>query len=151
MAVIDLGQGGGAQRRSALRALLPDGLLVYGTHLQARNSAEAEATRLDQMRTIVADWDGRSSTVVAGDMNPRNEYVDDGERPPKVITNLEVFVDAGLVTTQPTQRCTEPTSNDNCSDYVFTSPDVSALAPHEVVDAEVSDHRPVLARLVPPG
>ena len=148
--VLDLGQGGGAQRRSALRAVLPDGLLVYGAHLQARNTPQAESTRLDQMRAIVDDWDGRPATVVAGDLNPRNEYVDDSEQPPKVITNLEVLVDAGLVTTQPTQVCTEPTSNDNCSDYVFTSPDL-ASAPNEVVDVEVSDHRPVLARLASGG
>ena len=148
--VLDLGQGGGAQRRSALSAVLPDGLLVYGAHLQARNTPQAESTRLEQMRAIVDDWDGRPATVVAGDLNPRNEYVDDSEQPPKVITNLEVLVDAGLVTTQPTQVCTEPTSNDNCSDYVFTSPDL-ASAPNEVVDVEVSDHRPVLARLASGG
>lgn len=147
---LDLGQGGGAQRRSAQRAVLPDGVLVYGAHLQARNTPEAEATRLAQMLAIVDDWDGRPATVVAGDLNPRNEYVDDSEQRPKAITNLEVFMDAGLVTTQPTQVCTEPTSNDNCSDYVFTSPDLASVST-EVVDAEVSDHRPVLARLASVG
>ena len=99
---------------------------------------------------IRATWAGRPETVVAGDLNPRNEYVDDSEQPPKMITNLEVFLDAGLGTSQPTQLCTAPTSNDNCSDYVFTSPDL-ASAPNEVVDAEVSDHRPVLARLTSTG
>ena len=98
---IDLGQGGGAQRRSALRAVLDDDMVVYGTHLQARNTPQAESTRLDQMRAIVDDWGDRPATVVAGDLNPRNEYVDASETPPKRISNLEVFIDAGLVTTQP--------------------------------------------------
>jgi endonuclease/exonuclease/phosphatase family metal-dependent hydrolase len=147
VATLDLGQGGGAQRRTAQRAVLDDGMVVYGTHLQARNTAPAEQTRLEQMRRLVDDWDGRPATVIAGDLNPRNEYVDPTETPPKRISNLEVLIDAGLVTTQPTSACTEPTSNDNCSDYVFTSPDVDLLAPTEVIDAGVADHRPVLSVL----
>jgi len=142
---LDLGQGGGAQRRSAQRALLDDGMVVYGTHLQARNSPAAEQTRLDQMRMLVDDWDGRPATVVAGDLNPRNEYVDASQTPPKRISNLEVLTEAGMVTTQPTVQCTAPTSNDNCSDYVFTSPDVDVLAPTVVVDVGVADHLPVLS------
>lgn len=149
--VLDLGRGGGAQRRTAISATLPDGYLVYGAHLQARNTEAAEQTRLDQMRMIVEDWAGRRATVVAGDLNPRNEYADPSQTPPKVISNLEVLLDAGLVTTQPTRLCTLPTSNDNCSDYVLTSPDVDLVAPTSVVDVEVSDHRPVLARLAPTG
>jgi endonuclease/exonuclease/phosphatase family metal-dependent hydrolase len=141
--ILDLGQGGGAQRRSAQRAVLDDGMVVYGTHLQARNTATAEQTRLDQMRLLVADWDGRPATVIAGDLNPRNEYADASETPPTRISNLEVFTDAGLVTTQPTSQCTAPTSNDNCSDYVFTSPDVEVLAPTAVIDTGVADHLPV--------
>jgi endonuclease/exonuclease/phosphatase family metal-dependent hydrolase len=144
---IDLGQQGGAQRRSALRARLADGTTVYGVHLQARNNEAAEQSRLDQMQQLVADWDGRPATVVAGDLNPRNEYRDDTETPPKVISNLEVFLDAGLLTTQPTSLCTDPTSNDNCSDYVFTSADLALAAPNEVAPVEVTDHRPVIARL----
>ena len=142
---LDLGQGGGAQRRSAISATLPDGLLVYGMHLQARNSDAAEQTRLDQMRQVVDDWAGRERTVMAGDLNPRNEYAENTEIPPKVISNLEVWLDAGLVTTQPTELCTEPTSNDNCSDYVFSSPDLEPVAPTQVRDVAVSDHRPVVA------
>jgi len=148
---IDLGQGGGAQRRSAIRADLPDGTRVYGMHLQARNTVAAQRTRLEQMQMIVEDWGGRPGTVLAGDLNPRNEYVDEAETPPKVITNLEVFTDAGLVTSQPTQSCTTPTSNDNCSDYVFISPDMVLGQPIEVVDVDVSDHRPVRARVDTPG
>jgi endonuclease/exonuclease/phosphatase family metal-dependent hydrolase len=146
---IDLGQGGGAQRRSAIRADLPDGVRVYGMHLQARNNAPAERTRLAQMNLVLDDWDGRDRTVLAGDLNPRNTYADDTETPPTLIDNLEVFTEAGLVTSQPTDRCTEPTSNDNCSDYVFTSDDMGALAPAEVIGVDVTDHRPVLARLAP--
>ena len=99
------------------------------------------------MGIIVADWAGRPDTVVAGDLNPRNEYRDETETPPKLISNLEVFVDAGLVTTQPTSLCTDPTSNDNCSDYIFTSADVVLPAPNEVVQVELTDHRPVITRL----
>lgn len=143
--VLDLGQGGGAQRRSALSATLPDGLLVYGMHLQARNSDAAEQARLDQMRQVVDDWAGRERTVMAGDLNPRNEYTDNTETPPTVISNLEVWLDAGLVTTQPTELCTVPTSNDNCSDYVFSSPDLQPVGPTQVLDVDVSDHRPVVA------
>ena len=68
-----------------------------------------------------------------------------------MISNLEVLLDAGLVTTQPTRLCTEPTSNDNCSDYVLTSPDIDLVAPTTVLDVDVSDHRPVLARLARQG
>ncbi len=145
VSALDLGQGGGAQRRSAISATLPDGLLVYGMHLQARNSAAAEQTRLDQMQQVVDDWAGRPRTVLAGDLNPRNEYADETETPPKVVTNLEVWLEAGLVTTQPTTSCTEPTSNDNCSDYVFSSSDLEPLAPTQVGAVQVSDHRPVVA------
>lgn len=144
---IDLGQGGGAQRRSAVRADLADGVRIYGMHLQARNNEAAEQTRLDQMRLVLADWDGRARTVVAGDLNPRNEYADESETPPKLISNLEVFTDAGLVTSQPTEVCTVPTSNDNCSDYVFTTDEMKLVAPNDVLEVEVSDHRPVLARI----
>ena len=147
VAVLDLGQGGGAQRRSALRATLPQGWRVYGTHLQARNSASAEQTRLDQMGQIVEDWARAPRTIVAGDLNPRNERPAGAVSGPKRISNLEVFTDAGLVTTQSTRVCTEPTSNDNCSDYVFTSPDVQATVPNDVGEVDLSDHRPVLARL----
>lgn len=144
---LDLGQQGGAQRRSAVRATLADGTTVYAMHLQARNSEAGEQSRLDQMRQIVDDASGRPATVLAGDMNPRNEYADATETPPKLISNLDVFLDAGFVTSQPTQLCTQPTSNDNCSDFVFTTPDLQLAAPNEVLDVEVSDHRPVLARI----
>jgi len=147
---IDLGQGGGAQRRSAVRADLPDGVRVYGMHLQARNDEPAERSRLEQMRLVLDDADGRDRTVLAGDLNPANTYADATETPPKIIDNLEVFTEAGLVTSQPTRLCTSPTSNDNCSDYVFTSDDMVALAPTEVIGVDVSDHRPVLARLAAP-
>lgn len=144
---LDLGQQGGAQRRSAIRAALADGTTVYAMHLQARNSEAGEQSRLDQMQQIVDDWSGRPATVLAGDLNPRNEYADATETPPKLISNLEVFLDAGFVTTQPTEFCTQPTSNDNCSDYVFTTPDLGLAAPNEVLAVEVSDHRPVLASI----
>lgn len=144
---IDLGQGGGAQRRSAIRADLPGGVRAYAMHLQARNSEPAQRSRLEQMRLVVEDWDGRDRTVIAGDLNPRNTYADETETPPKLIDNLEAFTDAGLVTSQPTELCTEPTSNDNCSDYVFTSDDMVPLTPNAVIGVDVSDHRAVLARL----
>ena len=146
---IDLGQQGGAQRRSAVRAVVPGGpsgdVLVYGMHLQARNTPAAEQSRLEQMRIVLADWDGRERSVLAGDLNPRNEYADATQVPPKIISDLNAFTDAGLVTSQPTQVCTQPTSNDNCSDYVFTSDDLARARPNEVVGVDVSDHRPVLA------
>jgi endonuclease/exonuclease/phosphatase family metal-dependent hydrolase len=150
---LDLGQGGGAQRRSAVRATLPEqgDVRVYGAHLQARNTPAAEQTRGEQMQLLLDDWDGRPRTVLAGDLNPRNEYADASETPPKVISNLDVLLDGGLVTQQPTALCTEPTSNDNCSDYVFVSPDLAASTVTEVVDVDVSDHRPVLARIGLPG
>jgi endonuclease/exonuclease/phosphatase family metal-dependent hydrolase len=144
---LDLGQQGGAQRRSAVRAALADGTTVYAMHLQARNSEAGEQSRLEQMQQIIDDWSGRPATVLAGDMNPRNEYADATETPPKLISNLEVFLGAGFVTTQPTELCTQPTSNDNCSDYVFTTPDLELAAANEVLAVEVSDHRPVLARI----
>ncbi len=45
-----------------------------------------------------------------------------------------------------TELCTEPTSNDNCSDYIFVSPNLAASTATGVIDVDVSDHRPVLAR-----
>lgn len=142
---IPLGQGGGSQARSAVRALTQYGQTVYGMHLQARNSAAAEETRLDQMRRVLADWDGRPRTVLAGDLNPHNEYRDETETPPKEISNLEVLLGAGFRTSQPTKLCTEPTSNDNCSDYVMTTPDLELTRPNEILAVDVSDHRPVVA------
>lgn len=146
---LPLAKGGGAQQRSAIRARLDDGTTVYGMHLQARNTAAAEQSRLDQMQQVLDDWAGRPRTVLAGDLNPRNEYPDETETPPTVISNLEPVLDAGFTTTQPTRRCTQPTSGDNCSDYVFTTPDVRLTRPHEVVPVDVTDHRPVRAHLAP--
>lgn len=146
---LDLGQQGGAQRRSAVRATLPaDGdVTVYAVHLQARNTPPAEQSRLTQMRLLLDDWDGRGRTVIAGDLNPRNTYADASQTPPKVISNLEVLLDAGFSTSQPTTSCTQPTSNDNCSDYVLLTGDLDLLEPVEVLDTGPSDHRPVRARL----
>ncbi len=144
---LDLGQQGGAQRRSAIRAELADGTVVYAMHLQARNSEAGEQSRLDQMQQILHDWAASPATILAGDLNPRNEYADATESPPKIISNLELFLDAGFATTQPTALCTLPTSNDNCSDYLFATPDLNLVAPNAVVEVEVSDHRPVLARI----
>lgn len=146
---LDLGQQGGAQRRSAVRATLPSrgDVTVYAVHLQARNTPPAEQSRLTQMQLLLDDWDGRGRTVLAGDLNPRNTYSDDTETPPKVISNLEVLLDAGFVTSQPTTLCTQPTSNDNCSDYVLLTEDLDLVAPVEVLDIGPSDHRPVRAEV----
>jgi len=62
---------------------------------------------------------------------------------------LNIPLDAGFRTTQDTVQCTVPTSNQNCPDWIFTSPDLPAAAVTVVIDRP--DHRPIAATVYIPG
>lgn len=149
---VNLPKGDGSMARSAIVAELSsaDGpITVIATHLQHRNSAAGIDARRQELAVILAVWGGAPRTVLLGDFNVDNRPAPDGGArllvSPEHEFTLQPVIDAGFITTQPTERCTLPTSNDNCSDYILITPDLRFAAPVEVLDnAEVGDHRPVV-------
>ena len=126
---------------------------VIAVHLQHRNTAAGIDAREQQLEAVLERWGGEPRTIVLGDLNANNQRPPDGG--PKVLVGpgqantLQPLLDAGFVTTQPTEVCTMPTSNDNCSDYVFVTPDLAFADPVEVLEeADVGDHRPVRATVL---
>jgi endonuclease/exonuclease/phosphatase family metal-dependent hydrolase len=149
---VQLPQGAGSMRRSAIVAEVPhpDGpITVIATHLQHRNTVAGIEARELELEAIIEVWAEAPRTILLGDFNVDNRSAPDGG--PKLLVSeehqftLQPLIDVGFVTTQPTERCTQPTSNDNCSDYVLVTPDLRLDPPVEVLDpAAVGDHRPVV-------
>jgi endonuclease/exonuclease/phosphatase family metal-dependent hydrolase len=152
---LELPRGGGSMDRSAIVATVPTpngDVRVYAVHLQHRNSAASIEARRAELAVVLDDWAGAPRTVVVGDLNANNQRSPDGG--PKVLVGpdqantLQPLLDAGFSTTQPTQRCTLPTSNDNCSDFVFVTPDLLQVPPVLVLDpAPIGDHRPIRSEI----
>jgi endonuclease/exonuclease/phosphatase family metal-dependent hydrolase len=137
--VLNLGRGAGTEDRSAIfvRVDLGDGLdlTVIGAHLQNGSGTDLHATRLAEYRTILEHWAGRPRTILLGDLNTYPGWPE-----------LEAVTSAGFHTTQDLQRCSMPTSNSNCPDWIFASSDLSLSDVH--VTADRPDHRPVLGTVV---
>ncbi len=139
--VLALPQGSGSMKRSAALARVDVAgmsVLVMGTHLQHRNSAGSMQARQDEMQVLLDAWGGEPNAVLLGDLNPRNPD----------LVDLTTLTAAGFTTTQGTTRCTQPTSGDNCSDYVFVAPGLAQRPPVQVLGTTSWDHRPVLSTLV---
>jgi endonuclease/exonuclease/phosphatase family metal-dependent hydrolase len=142
--LLPLGKGEDTQARSAVLVTidLGDGneALIIGAHLT--NGDDRNATRAASYDRILSAWAGRPRTVLLGDFNTYPRQVPPGW------PELGIPLDAGFRTTQDTERCTMPTSNQNCPDWIFTSPDLD-LAPVTIV-VDRPDHRPIAATVVIP-
>ena len=139
--VLALGRGTGTQDRSAVFVSVDLGngrqIQIIGTHLQNGSPAKYHRTRAEEYRAILAHWNGQPSTVFIGDLNTYPRHVPPGW------PELDLVVDAGFRTTQNLDRCTMPTSNANCPDWIFVTGD-QALSPVTIV-IDRPDHRPIVA------
>ena len=155
--VLPLPQGGGSMKRSAIVATIDvpgKPVTVIAVHLQHRNTAGSISAREEELQVILDRWAGAPRTIILGDLNANNQPAPDGGAKllvgPDQANTLQPLLDAGFTTTQPTTRCTMPTSNDNCSDYVFVTPDLAQEPPARVLPkSSVSDHRPVVSVVEP--
>jgi endonuclease/exonuclease/phosphatase family metal-dependent hydrolase len=150
---IELPQGDGSMRRSAIIVSVPTpagDVTVIAVHLQHRNTDGSIAARAAELDVVLAEWAGAPRTIILGDFNADNRRPENGgakvlEGPGQPNT-LQPLLDAGFVTTQPTKVCTTPTSNDNCSDYIFATPDLDLGSGVQILEEqEIGDHRPVRA------
>jgi endonuclease/exonuclease/phosphatase family metal-dependent hydrolase len=145
--VLALGKGNGTQDRSAVFVTLDLGggrqTEIIGTHLQNGSPPGFHETRAQEYRAILEQWSGRPTTVLIGDLNTYPRLVPPGW------PELNIVLDAGFHTTQDLDQCTMPTSNANCPDWVFTTPDLH-LSPVTIV-VDRPDHRPIAATISPAG
>jgi len=143
--VLDLGKGSGTQDRSAVFASLDLGggrqALIIGTHLQNGSPPEYHETRAHEYQAILDRWNGRPATVLIGDLNTYPRLTPPGW------PELNLVLNAGFRTTQDLDECTMPTSNANCPDWIFVSPDQQLSVVTIVVDRP--DHRPIAATVIP--
>lgn len=121
---------------------------VLGTHLQHRNTPEALTARMAEIGEILAHWAGAPATVLAGDLNPMQGEPGQGPRVPGEFVEIETLLDAGFATAGNLEACDPPTSNENCSDFILVSGDLtmSSLA----VGESFADHRILVAEVVVP-
>jgi len=142
--ILPLDKGEDTQARSAALVTvdLGDGYdaLIIGAHLT--NGDDRHDTRAAAYESILQAWGGRPRTVLLGDFNTYPRAVPPGW------PELSLPLDAGFRTTQDTEQCTVPTSNQNCPDWIFTSPDLSPTPVTVVVDRP--DHRPITATVAIP-
>ena len=109
--------------------VLRSGWLTTGPRCQALEAALSER------------WGGRPGTVFIGDLNTYPRQVPPGW------PELNLVLDAGFHTTQDLDECAMPTSNTNCPDWIFVSPDQDVSSVSIVVDRP--DHRPITATVTP--
>ena len=148
--VVTLTHWDGYQGRSLVEAEVDLGggraITVLGTHLQHRNTDEAHAVRMKEIDEILAHWDGAGSTMLVGDLNPKQG--DPPEYPPRVPGQFEEIarlLAAGFTTAQNLEACEPPTSNDNCSDYILVGPGLSQASFQ--VGSNFGDHRMLVAEV----
>lgn len=147
--VLDLGRLAGTQARSFIVATIDVGggeqVVVLGGHLQNGDAEAIHDERAASYRAILDAWGGRPRTILLGDLNTYPRQVPPGW------PELDLPLGAGFRTSQDVDRCSVPTSNQNCPDWIFTSPDLPVAPVQIVVDRP--DHRPIAATvtLPPPG
>lgn len=143
---VRLPKGQGKQTRSALVVRVDPGdgepIDIIGTHLENGDAQIYHDARARSYEEILSRWGRSTRTVFLGDFNtyPRNVSVGWPE--------LELVLNAGFRTTQDTLQCTMPTSNRNCPDWIFVSPD-GELSPVMIV-VDRPDHRPIAAEVTFP-
>ncbi len=146
--IVTLPKAGRSMGRSLVCAELNRGgdetLEVLATHLQHRNDPASMEARLEEVGRILEYWDGAPATVLAGDLNPKQgdppEYP---VRRPGEFEEIARLLEAGFTTAANLEACDPPTSNNNCSDYILVSPD---LTEQSLTVADLfADHRMVVA------
>ncbi len=108
-------------------------ITLAAPHLQNGSTPRLHQTRLAEIRVLLLALGHPRRTVIAGDLNS-----DPGS------PELHALLGAGFETVQPTEHCTLKTSNDNCSDWIFVTPDLEERL-LRVPAFDAFDHRPVLA------
>ena len=137
--IIDLPHATGRMKRSAVVARVGPVagriVTVIGTHLQEGEAPDRVQARIDELHTILRAAGDGVRTVITGDLNS------DPASP-----ELQVLLDAGYRTTQPTQTCTLKTSNRNCVDWILVGPDL-AQDKVRAVPTDTFDHRPLVSTI----
>ena len=140
--VLPLGKGNGTQARSAafvhVDAAGTD-LLVIGAHLMNGSQEPMHESRAVAYDAILEKWAGAPNTVLLGDFNTYPRLVPPGW------PELNIPLDAGFTTTQDIDLCTQPTSNQNCPDWIFVGPGMRESAVSVVVVRP--DHVPLVAEV----
>ena len=97
---------------------------VLATHLQHRNGDEEHAARLKEIDEILAHWDGAVSTMLVGDLNPKQGDPARATRPGCRGSSRRSPGCSRPGSPRPSnlEACEPPTSNDNCSDYILVGP-----------------------------
>ncbi|MBP1632939.1 MAG: endonuclease/exonuclease/phosphatase [Acidobacteria bacterium] len=146
--VVALPKAGRSMGRSFVSATLDRGgdeaLNLLATHLQHRNDPASMEARLAEIADLLEYWDGALSTVLAGDLNPRQgdppEYP---VRRPGEFEEIALLLEEGFTTAANLEACDPPTSNDNCSDYILAGPGLTQES--LVVAGLFADHRMLVA------
>jgi endonuclease/exonuclease/phosphatase family metal-dependent hydrolase len=142
--VAALTKDGNSMGRSAARVELGLSggrrLTVVATHLQNRNDPGAVAARRTEVQEVLDLWAGAPLTILAGDLNPAQGPPDYPARVPEDFSELQPLLAAGFTTAADLTGCDRPSSNDNCSDFVFAG---TGLEPRtmDVVAVPGFDHR----------
>lgn len=137
---LSLPRGGGSMDRSAtIASVSVEGTTVevVGTHLQHRNSTGSMRARQQELAVLLRYVGTNPYVVVMGDLNPRNPD----------LVDLRTLTANGFTTSLNGDRCVAPTSNENCSDYVYVGRGLRQSDTH-VVTGSPFDHRPVLSSIV---
>jgi endonuclease/exonuclease/phosphatase family metal-dependent hydrolase len=140
--MLRLPYGEGPQRRSALSAdLLVAGGPLRVTSVHTQHSDENTATRLDQIRTLLATEGDEPTAIIAGDFNaepgsPEIELLTDG-------TGYVSAVDSSAAPGTLTSPSTDPQQR---IDWVFGR-SVTFLDARVLDDALSSDHLPIVVTL----
>jgi len=146
--VVALPKAGRSMGRSLVSAVLERGegetVEVLATHLQHRNDPASMEARLEEIDRILEHWDEAPTTVLVGDLNPKQgdppEYP---VRRPGEFEEIAILLEAGFTTAANLEACDPPTSNDNCSDYILVGPD---LTQESLAVADLfGDHRMIVA------
>jgi endonuclease/exonuclease/phosphatase family metal-dependent hydrolase len=139
--VVSLPMGAGTMDRSALVARVGPvagrDMTVIGVHFQNGSSPADKDTRIREADVLLDAWGGAPRTVLLGDFN-----MDPGER------DLRHVLAAGFSSTQPTDRCTLTTSNENCVDWILVTDDL-VQGPPRVLRVSDFDHNPVATTVRP--
>jgi len=112
-------------------------LWVYATHLD--NPDDAGSVRLEQVKQVVALWDGKSPAVIGGDFNATPDSDVFGQ-----------LIDAGLMDAGASLGADASTSERGSRiDHIFVTPEI-AVREVRIPDVWTSDHKPFVAEILLP-
>jgi len=137
-----LHKGEGSQTRSFAAVTVDfagDRYRVMTTHLQHRDVPD---TRLDQIDTVMDEWNGAVRTIIAGDLNSEPGWPE-----------IDAFTKAGFHSAQDAvgdpEAATSPAEDPRHRvDWIFGTPDLTFTS-FALLDTTVSDHLPLTATVRP--